>query len=87
MTQNEQIGSVLTKHFWKKKNDFKVENLENIYHFSSTILTLFYLISRRYMKKNQMKMHCVSHVVKGTVYITIISDNNSFFYPIVCSIV
>lgn len=38
-------------------------------------------------KKNQMKMHCVSHVVKGTVYITIISDNNSFFYPIVCSIV
>lgn len=64
-----------------KKNDFKVENLENIYHFSSTILTLFYLISRRYMKKNQMKMHCVSHVVKGTVYITIISDNNSFFLP------
>lgn len=29
-------------------------------------------------KKNEMKMHCVSHVVKGTVYITIISDNNSF---------
>lgn len=51
MIQNEQIGSVLTKHFWGKKNDFKVENLENIYHFSSTILTLFYLISRRYMKK------------------------------------
>lgn len=29
--------------------------------------------------KNEMNMHCVSHVVKGTVYITIISDNNSFF--------
>lgn len=69
MIQNEQIGGVLTKHFWKK-NDFKVENLKNMYHFSSTILTLFYLISRRYTKKkNQMKMHCVSHVVKGTVYI------------------
>lgn len=48
-----------------------MEDLENIYYFPRTILTLFYIISRRYMKtKKEMKMNCISQVVN--------SNNNTF---------